>query len=388
MSSSSTPIDRFGAYLAQARRREISRHLLRFLALLCVCLVVITALGAWAGLFRGFTPGLTNAFRAALLVAAFALFVFLLWKPLKALKRDKGAALVENADASFDGRVHTFLDTKSADPQQPFLSLLARDALSVARRVPLDRIVPTAAIVWPLLLLLTMLVAVFSANHFAPHQWKNAALHVWWGWQDDSLVEPRVVAVAPGHIELLAGEDLDLEIELSGFVQDEVTLHARGAGDESWQTTSISQSPDQRFRFTLFRVNEPLEYYINAAFTQSETYQVSVIQPAKLQGIAADYEYPEWTRLEPSSDDDVGDISGVKNTLVSLTFSLDKPLQDGALRFDDQLVALTRISDGEGASSSATAQYQATFVILNDTQYQLVDRMLCLLYTSPSPRDS
>ena len=147
MSVSTPSIRRFAEYLRQASRRERWRHVLRFVALLVVALLLVTAVGVWAGLFRGFTPFLTNTVRLTLLLVSIVLMLALLWRPLARLRRDRGASLVENADAAFNGRVHTFLDTRANDPQQPFLSLLAQDAMSVARRVPLKRIVPTAALV-------------------------------------------------------------------------------------------------------------------------------------------------------------------------------------------------------------------------------------------------
>ncbi|NND93144.1 MAG: hypothetical protein HKN42_19980 [Granulosicoccus sp.] len=395
MSPSNSSIDRFGNYLHRARRRETWRHVLRFIALLCLAMCTITAVGTWAGLFRGFTPELTMSIRVILAVSTVLLCAILLWRPITSLRRDQGAALVEGADAAFNGRVRTYLDTRSRQQDQPFLSLLARDALSVARRVPLERIVPTATLVWPLLLLLFMVGVLFGFRELAPQTWQNAALHIWWGWKNGELVEPRTIAVRPGSIELLAGEDLDLDIQLNGFRQNTVTLHARSDDDE-WQTTPITQSPDQHFRFTLFRVNQPLEYYVSAAYTQSETFAVSVIQPSRLERIVARFEYPEWTRLEPTIREDVGDISGVKNTRVTLEFVLDRPMQDGALRLDDRLIALQQIDALDAAATAHTEagdpdlpdvpsqtnarqpeyRYQASFVIRNDTQYQLVDRML------------
>jgi hypothetical protein len=228
MSPSTSSINRFGDYLRRACRRESWRHVLRFTALLCIGLLLVTAIGTWAGLFRGFTPLLTNTIRAVLVGVALLLGIGLLWRPLMALRRDQGATLVENADAAFDGRVRTYLDTRSTNPEQPFLSLLARDALSVARRVPLQRIVPTATLVWPLLLLMVAVGSLLGFRHYAPQNWQNAALHVWWGWKDKDLVEPRTIAVSPGDIELLAGEDLELDIALQGFRTPEVTVRTTG----------------------------------------------------------------------------------------------------------------------------------------------------------------
>ncbi|MFT5894031.1 MAG: hypothetical protein ACI8VW_000898, partial [bacterium] len=372
MSSSDTAITRFGKYIARARRRESTRFVFSFIAYLLLALVLITGVGTWSGLIRGFTPELTGGTRIVMLVAALLSILLLLWRPLRALSRDRGASLIERSDTAFDGRVYTFLDTRAKNSAQPFLHLLARDALSVSKRVPLSRIVPTTAIMLPLLFIAAMVAGMFAFNQFAPTPMRNAAMHIWWGWQDPSLVELRNITVSPGDIELLAGEDLDLEIALIGFSREEVILHARSIGQE-WQTTRIGRSPDEQFRFTLFRVNEAMEYYVAAAYSQSETYAVSVIQPARLERIDARHEYPEWTRREPLLREDVGDVSGVKNTRIELSFVLDRELQDGTLRLGEKLVDLELVGQLDTAN---TVDYRTTLIVSNDTEYQLLDRML------------
>lgn len=120
MSTSDTAITRFAKYISRVRRRESTRFVFRFAAILLFALILITGLGAWSGLVRGFTQELTGGTRIVLLVVALLAVLLLLWKPLRSLNRDKGASLIEDSDAAFDGRVYTFLDTRSKNPEQPF----------------------------------------------------------------------------------------------------------------------------------------------------------------------------------------------------------------------------------------------------------------------------
>ena len=365
MSTDSTARGRFARYLAAARRRENMRRTFGFLAVLGIALALVTALATVAALQRGSTPGLTLGVRAVLALLCVALGVVLWWRPLARLRADGGADLLERADGAFDGRVRTFVDVERGDPGHPFLPLLARDALSVARRVPLSRVVPGAALALPLLALLLLggALGVFSLQ--APESWRNTALHFWWGWRDPSLVEPRYVSVMPGDAELLAGENLDLDIALSGFARDSVTLHAR-SGEGEWQSTEVGRSEDGQYHFTVFRVEEPLEYYVSAAWTESDVFAVDVVEPARLERIEAEYVFPEWTGLDPDVVADAGPLAAVKNTHVTLTFETDRPLLDGHLRLGDQRLALER--DG--------LRYRASFTLSADTDYALVDRML------------
>ena len=370
MNKASGSISRFNDYLYRACRRERWRHILTFAGITVFALCGLTLAGAWLGLYRGFTPVLDLSIRTLILLTAALAIAWLLWRPLKTLAADKGSQLVESSDAAFNGRVNTFLDTRDSNPDQPFLGLLARDALGVARRVPMQRIVPTSALVWPVLLLIALLGATASFVQLAPASWKNAALHVWWGWQDTTLVEQRRIDVQPGTIELLAGEDLELDITLLGFTQQLATLHVRGPDDSDWQSSEISVSPDGGFGFQLFRVSEGFDYYVESGFTQSDEFTVSVLQPARLQSIDVQYEYPEWTRLPTASIEDVTNISAVKDSQITLTFHLDKALNDGLLLLGGEALSMDEQLTDDGAT------YQARFALQNDTEYQLMDTML------------
>jgi len=289
---------RFERYIKQANRRETWRLVLVFLVCILGGLIAVTALGSGLGIHRGFSEALTVGIRLLLLLTVILGLVFLLWRPIGKLWGDGGAALIESADAAFDGRVQTFIDTDRNQPEHGFLPLLARDGLSVAKRVPIWRIVSSSALLWPIALSAVLIAGVIGFFQKAPENMQNAALHIWWGWQDKTLVEDRRIAVLPGDIELLSGENLEFEVELTGFARESVSLNVF-SGEDNSSNTLITRSPDGRFRFTMFRVSEPLRYSVDADFVESEEFTVSVLQPARLQQIDALYQYPEWTRLEP-----------------------------------------------------------------------------------------
>ena len=363
----STAEHRLARYLAAARRREVWRLAMRTAALLLALLLVMTGAGTFFGLQRGFTELLTNGVRLALLVTAAFALVLLFVRPWRHLRDDAGATLVETSDAAFDGRVQTFLDSRrrGTGGTGSMVALLARDALRVAKRVPLKRIVPTAALATPLLLTLAMLALVAVFFKQAPVEWRNAALHVWWGWQQPGLVQARNITVEPGDVTLLSGENLDVRVRLEGFERDSVTLHVKSA-DEPWQSTVVQRSAAGDYRYSLYRVTKGLQYRVSTAYNESATFEASVITPAAVDRIEADYRFPAWTKLAPRVEEDADDVVGVKNTEVQLTFVTDRPLVDGALRIGDRTVALE--ADG--------LHYRANIVVLRDTQYQLVDRLL------------
>jgi len=354
----------FLAYINSAKRRETVRLVLLFIGILMAFAIAITALGSYTGLVRGFSPAITNSTRLLMAIVAAVIFIWLLWVPLSKLYADKGAKFIETADAAFNGRVQTFLDTRETTPGHQFLPLLAQDGLSVAKRVPLFRIVPMSAILWSIVLIASLLFFTVGFFQRAPEPWRNAAQHIWMGWSTPGLVVARSIDVEPGNMELLSGENLALNAQINGFKSQTVTLHVRAAGQE-WQSSEIA-AEDTGFDYTLFRVVEPMEYYFSAAYTQSERYEISVVEPARLQSIEATITYPEWTKLSVETIKDVGRISAVKGSEVVMTFKTDRPLQEAYLSYGDQQLSLEQNE----------LEYSVRFPISKDSQYQLFDRML------------
>src|SRR5476649_713377 len=88
------------------------------------------------------TVARVGLFLAITLAAAFGLAI-----PLQRLTRVGAARRIEEAFPGFQQRLETFVDKEKS--QDPFVELLASDALDVARTVPAERVAPnTALMAW------------------------------------------------------------------------------------------------------------------------------------------------------------------------------------------------------------------------------------------------
>jgi len=126
----------------------------------------------------------------------------------------------------------------------------------------------------------------------------------------------------------------------------------------------MTPQADGSFSFTLYGVSDPVEYYVSAAFTESEKSSVEVVIPAQITSIAHEYVYPDWTGLEPTQLADATTITAVAGTVVDITFETDKPLQKAAILHDDVEVAAEAISD---------TTYKGSITIENDGEYSLLE---------------
>src|SRR5262249_51313724 len=125
------------AYLASFRHRLQALIVARGAASLAALALVITLVAVYFGIRRAFDHAFVYGARTVLVLLLAAVVVALLALPLRALKRTRGIREIERRAPDFNGRLETYDGlTHGAAPANPFLGLLAEDALKVANNAP------------------------------------------------------------------------------------------------------------------------------------------------------------------------------------------------------------------------------------------------------------
>ena len=83
-----------------------------------------------------------------------------------------------------------------------------------------------------------------------------------------------------------------------------------------WESTEMTRGPKGDFDFTFFALREPLHYYVAAAGLRSPEYAVDVVDLPRITSLKLTYNYPNWTKLEPSVEEPGSDIRAVEGTKV------------------------------------------------------------------------
>jgi hypothetical protein len=89
-----------------------------------------------------------------------------------------------------------------------------------------------------------------------------------------------------------------------------------------------------RFDFKLYAIRGPLTYYIDADGVRSAEHSVGVVDLPRIERVRLTYSYPEWTGLEPQTDEESRDIRAVAGTDVKVEVFADAPLEAPALIID------------------------------------------------------
>ncbi len=317
--------NRLDRYLADCSARLRRLTLLRGSAALVLVVLVIGGVGSWFSAESGFAATTTNVFRILLVLAVAGVAVRALADPLQQLKEGL-SGLVEQRVPEFNGRVQTYLQMKAEN--NPFLDLLAEDALKISARQPAGAVVPTRELQTAggvlgvaAALLLYLLIA-------GPGLLDYSLRNLLAGWAVDDLLPPQSIAVTPGDQSVRRGTNVRVLAVMAGFDPDETLIHIQDSGGD-WQDVDMVESA-LGFEFTFFSLQQDTRYYVSAGGIRSPEYGISVVEVPGIEALELTYTFPDWTAREPEVSND-GDIEALPETRIDLKITTTTPLSEGRL---------------------------------------------------------
>ena len=324
--------------------------LTRGLGALAATAFVVTGICVFLANRAAFSPASVVGSRALLVAALVTVVGLLLVVPLRRLAR--GRAVLRAADEAerrspaFSGRLRTWADEREraaagGRAPSPLVALLAKETERAAGSVPLDSIVNRFGILALAGAAGAIVLALVWLGTSGPGYWQYGTAKLWTGWfisQDEPLYE---LTVEPGDTTIRQGGRLDVTAEVFGFEPGTLLIHAKFESSVDWERAPMGPQLDgPGYAFSFSMVREPLRYYVEAGRLRSREFEVGVIAMPTVESIRLEYEYPQWSGLDPTVEDPGGDVVAVKGTRVAVILTTDKRLDDGLLVVGEQELPL------------------------------------------------
>lgn len=333
-----TSRERLESYLAALRRRLRAHIYLRAGAVGAAGVLLLTCLAVWLFNREGFAPSIAISARVALVALLLAVAVLLLWLPLTRLRRDDGSKVLEQHLPEEHGRIQTYLDSKRREAEghaSPLIELLAADAATIAEKTPPSTIVSQRRFMVAASIAGVAVVALALMLTVGPSYWGFGTRHLLLGAElPREAITLKRVTVLPGDTTVRRNSDVAIQAMVEGFQPDQTQVFVRFADQENWEAAPMRTAEEGQFDFKLYAVRGPLSYYVQADGVRSAEHNIGVVDLPKIQRVRLTYQYPEWTGLDATSDEESRDIRAVAGTDVKVEVFADAPLDAPALIVD------------------------------------------------------
>jgi hypothetical protein len=157
------------------------------------------------------------------------------------------------------------------------------------------------------------------------------------------------VAVEPGDMEVIKGEDAVIKIRFTGESPLSTVVASRVGGAADWRREEIISGGNDSLSYVFKQIKRAFSYRVEAGDGVSDTFRITVIEPPALQRLRLHYDYPAYSRLPSRSVEDNGDIRALAGTRVSFELVANKALARAELVLDDSL-RLSAVIDGSDAT--------------------------------------
>lgn len=338
-----------GAVVDYVRRRWRLARVLRGLAIAVAAVLVLLVIAAFALEATKYSPSIVIASRTIVGLAAVAIVVWLVLRPMLPRPRDEQVALyVEEHEPSLEGALVSAVEMSKGEIRSPIIAERVR-AMAVERttavgggrrvdergmRLAFASLGGAAAM---LLLVLTL----------GPDSMRYGMSALLTPWRDAEEVNPFRLDVEPGDATVARGASVVISAEAVGFQPGSAEVWARTSDTAQWSRVPMTADSNARFTARLLDVAAPTEYLIETNGLRSRSYRLKVADLPYAKRIDLEYRYPAYTGLATQRVDSAGDIAAVTGTMVRVRVTPTVATPGGRLIVDGgDTLALTAASDG------------------------------------------
>ncbi len=257
--------------------------------------------------------------------------------PLMRMNRRRAAQEVEQRHPGFDQRLLTFTERSRDNASDPFLPLLAEDALVIARDAEPEHVIAKSRFIRFASIAAAAASVLVYLMFWGPGVFGYGTSLLWGSYSKDQPLKPFYsISVQPGSKTIRRNSDQTITATVSGFSTSRASVWVQYASASKWEEAPMQpQSGSSGFGFLLVRVPEDVQYYVEAGGVKSSTFKLHTIDLPAVKNIRVTYSYPSWTGEAAVTEDPGGDLRAVQGTVAKVEIQTDKALSNAQLVFDD-----------------------------------------------------
>ena len=298
-----------------------------------------------------FDPSAIVGFRIATYLVLLAAGWWLFVRPVSRRVSDQRVALyIEEHEPSLKASVLSAVDESrrgereaAADHSPELVRRLIESAAARIRDIDMGRGVEQGSLRRSSGLLLASGLAAVLLFVFGPAYLRHGISALLTPTGSVEAASPYQIDVSPGDATVARGADQSITAQLVGFDAEEVDLLMRSEEDGAFDRLALIPRENEdgealpgSFEVLLFDLEEPTEYFVEAAGVESSTFTLDVIDLPYVDRLELEYIFPEYTGLEPRLVESGGDIAVLRGTEVRLRAVPTMGTAGGQLVLDEE----------------------------------------------------
>ncbi len=353
---SSPTFDSLRETLKNLRRRRSNLFILKqmsyFVIALSILLLTLSAVALWL------EPGKSGT--TVLFVFSVLFIALLVWRLIVSLGRRntddrKLAHYVEDHIPDLEQRLLTSLEFTEEDlangkrgVSQQFIQQLWQDAQEHVQiqQQQVDTVAPAR----------TSLISLASAAGVAAvvltvfltsEVMYNAASRLAWPFAINESIDvvevlPDIeISIEPGDLEMQRGDSVTIIARVTNAIPGTINLRLQD-DNVNWRDATMSRdgsgSDSATYSYFIPSLQEDTTYYVTfdeRGEQSSPQYQIDLFDLPQIEQIDLALDYPAYTEIEDTTEEDSGDLVVPEGTEVELIVSFNKNIREAVVQFDE-----------------------------------------------------
>jgi len=340
-------------------------------AVLALCSLVLTLVLSLILNLTPHSPARLSSFRIALFLSLGIVAGWVLASPLLRLRPRDVARELEHRFPEFDQRLLTWIERRHDTDAQPFLALLAENAMEIAKDAAPNKVFPRRR-----LLLLSgttvstalALTALIARGHGAI---ASGAQQLWTSKSGFS------VELQSARQTVCRGCSLPLLARLDGFASAHVNLWDRSSGSANWTSTPMIPAPGtDGFGFVFAHLAANTDVYAESEGVRSQVVKLTAVDLPRVSNIRVSYAYPPEAQLSPemhSEDAGDGDVIAPAGTVATIEIETDRPWYPATLGSEPWAGGQLTLDNGDAIPLQTTRDNKASasLRVMRDDSYRV-----------------
>ena len=321
------------------RRQFYVRAMRQHLAVCCAVLFAGGLVVLWA------YPWLVDWMRWMALGLALVVPTGLFWllqRRTRGLSNAQVAMFVEECNPKLEDRLNSALEVRSSAAENAALAaaLLQDASQKIAPILPRKLLQRIRSRLW----MGTSLVAVATCLVLGVSNLDRLQA----GSAERALVRNPYMTISPGNTEVDQGDAVSIVATLRESGREDVTLVYQEEGGEWTHELMVAGRQGNSFLAEVLDIQRNITYYVEAGRHRSDPFVVSVYEFPEVQQIDVTYEAPAYSNLPIRTEEDEGDIEGLKGSRVTVNVRTNTQAKAAAMVLESgQEVPLSRVADGQ-----------------------------------------